>query len=538
MPAIVTDQFRILNATNFVESVENTNNSYYVFVGLANPKGTDQAIRVGFGRDTKWNDDGGTPAPVDSFSYRAHVGDTMSFGRKVSSANIRRIIRRVDWVQGQRYEIYRDDYSASNQSPLTKSNRLYDANYYVLNSDFKVYICIDNGSSGTNELGNVSQDEPTFTDLEPSKAGNSGDGFIWKYLFTISPSDIVKFDSTEYITVPNNWATSTDSQIRAVRENGDSNVNNNQIKHVYIENAGANYTTGNGFEVDILGDGTGGRARVDIVDQKISKVTVSSGGKGYSYGLIDLDKLRVGGASHSDADKAKLVPIIPPKLGHGSDIYTELGTDKVLVYARFDDSTNDFPIDTQFAQVGIVKNPTKIGTTNIFTEQTFTTLHGIKFDPTSVSGTAGVGEEITQLLTISPNNGKVATGYIASFDKDTKVLKYFRDRSLNYSSKNDQTDYAGISTIGRIYEFESSISDIKQQVGGTVVFSGKVDTTFNQSSVTPTGGKLVNLGVQFTGGLSQPEINKGSGEIVYLDNRPVIVRNSRQKEDIKIILEF
>jgi len=538
MPAIVTDQFRILNATNFVESVENTNNSYYVFVGLANPKGTDQAIRVGFGRTTKWNDEGATPAPVDSFSYRAHVGDTMSFGRKVSSANIRRIIRRVDWVQGQRYEIYRDDYSASNQSPLTKSNRLYDANYYVLNSDFKVYICIDNGSSGTNELGNVSQDEPTFTDLEPSKAGNSGDGFIWKYLFTISPSDIVKFDSTEYITVPNNWATSTDSQIRAVRENGDSNVNNNQIKHVYIENAGANYTTGNGFEVDILGDGTGGRARVDIVDQKISNVTVSSGGKGYSYGLIDLDKLRVGGANHSDADKAKLVPIIPPKLGHGSDIYTELGTDKVIVYARFDDSTNDFPIDTQFAQVGIVKNPTKIGTTNIFTEQTFTTLHGIKFDPTSVSGTAGVGEEITQLLTISPNNGDVATGYIASFDKDTKVLKYFRDRSLHYSSKNDQTDYAGISTVGRIYEFESSNSDIKQQVGATLVFSGKVDTTFNQSSVTPTGGKLVNLGVQFTGGLSQPEINKGSGEIVYLDNRPVIVRNSRQKEDIKIILEF
>ena len=34
MSAIVTDQFRILNANNFVESVENTNNSYYVFIGL------------------------------------------------------------------------------------------------------------------------------------------------------------------------------------------------------------------------------------------------------------------------------------------------------------------------------------------------------------------------------------------------------------------------------------------------------------------------------------------------------------------------
>ena len=37
MSAIITDQFRILNANNFVESVENTNNSYYVFIGLPNP---------------------------------------------------------------------------------------------------------------------------------------------------------------------------------------------------------------------------------------------------------------------------------------------------------------------------------------------------------------------------------------------------------------------------------------------------------------------------------------------------------------------
>ena len=35
MPAIVTDQFRILNANNFVESVEADQNSYYVFIGLS-----------------------------------------------------------------------------------------------------------------------------------------------------------------------------------------------------------------------------------------------------------------------------------------------------------------------------------------------------------------------------------------------------------------------------------------------------------------------------------------------------------------------
>ena len=120
MPAIVTDQFRILNANNFVESVENTNNSYYVFIGLSNPTGAPTL--AGFGRTSDW--DSNTPAPTDSFSYRAHSGDTMMFGKKISSGNIRRIIRRLDWTTGSRYEIYRDDYSAKNQSPLTQANRL------------------------------------------------------------------------------------------------------------------------------------------------------------------------------------------------------------------------------------------------------------------------------------------------------------------------------------------------------------------------------------------------------------------------------
>jgi len=529
MSAIVTDQFRILNANNFVESVENTNNSYYVFVGLANPTGAGSL--VGYGRSSGWNST--TPPPTDSFSYRSHSGDTMMFGKKVSSANIRRIIRRVDWTSGSRYEIYRDDYSASNPSPLTAANRLYDANYYVLNSDFKVYVCIDNGSTGTNPLGNVSQDEPTFTDLEPSKAGNSGDGYVWKYLFTVSPSDIIKFDSTEFITVPNNWSTSTDSQIRAVRENGDSSVNENQIKHVYIEKSGNGYANGLSQEVDIIGDGEGAKARVDVVNGSITDVTVSAGGKGYSYALVDLGTLN---SNVSATNRAKLIPIIPPKLGHGHDVYTELGTDRVIVYARFDDSTKDFPIDTKFAQVGIVKNPTKVGTSVTFTDNTYSSLKAVKFS--TVSGTPQVGEEIRQVLATPPNNGKVASGFVASYDVETKVLKYFKDRSLQFNRTTyDHTDYTGISTSGRSYDIETGTSANNIE-GVSSTFNGSISINFSGITTNPTGSKLINLGTNFVSGLSESEINKGSGEIVYLDNRPLIVRNSRQKEDIKIILEF
>ena len=66
------------------------------------------------------------------------------------------------------------------------------------------------------------------------------------------------------------------------------------------------------------------------------------------------------------------------------DVYSELGTDKVIIYARFDDSTKDFPIDTKFAQVGIVKNPTKVGTSIVYTDTTFSSLQAFKFSTISI----------------------------------------------------------------------------------------------------------------------------------------------------------
>ena len=72
MSAIVTDQFRILNASNFVDSVESTSNSYYITVGLPNP------TNVGFGRTVAWNTN--PPAPIDSVAYNNHAGDLVLYG--------------------------------------------------------------------------------------------------------------------------------------------------------------------------------------------------------------------------------------------------------------------------------------------------------------------------------------------------------------------------------------------------------------------------------------------------------------------------
>lgn len=522
--AIVTDQFRILNSQNFIDSISNDADKYYVFVGLANPTSPS----AGFGRTSTWNEN--PPSPIDNFSYQNNVRDNILFGKKVSAANVRRIIRKIDWISGRTYEMYRQDYSISNLSPVTQSTRLYDANYYVVNSDYRVYICIDNGSSVDNPSGNPSIDEPTFTTLEPSRAGESGDGYLWKYLYTISPSDIIKFDSTEYIPVPNNWSTSDNADIRDVRETGNSDVNNNQIKKIYIKNRGANYQTpSGGGRCNILGDGEGAEAIIEVNSLgEITSATVASGGKGYTYGIVDLDSFNglvgAGGGSY-----AELMPIIPPSKGHGFDIYKELGADRILIYVRFDDSTKDFPLDTKFAQIGIIKNPSEFDSDSILNLNQFSGLYALKLVEDELSVT--VGQEITQTYVNSNGETVKAKGYVASYDSETKVLKYLRDRTLYYNDTSTSKDYAGISSESRVVDFVSSSIYPISPIGATI------DTSFTGSSVI-LNSKTIDLGTEFQSGISFPEINKKTGEIIYLDNRPLISRNSRQKEDIKVILEF
>ena len=540
MPAIVTDQFRIFNANNFVNSVLTGDDSYYVFLGLVNPFGKIPFSNtiVGFGRTSNWQTE--TPAPIDNLQYLNHYRDTMLFGKKVNSANIRRVVKRHNWISNTRYDMYRHDYQTIvNPAPNSDTGNLFDSNFYVVNSDFKVYICIDNGSSGTNIKGNVSIDEPTFTDLEVTAAGTSGDGYLWKYLFTASPSDIIKFDSTEFIVLPNDWETSTDSQIQNVRDAGDSDVNFNQIKKVYIENAGSGvspvYQTGT-YEVDILGDGSGGKVQI-VVDTtgKISSAKVSSGGSGYTFGVVNLGTVQINPTGSLSADNAaKLIPIIPPSKGHGHNIYKELGSDKVLIYARFDDSTKDFPTDTKFSQIGIIKNPTQISSGSTFTLNQFSSLSSLKLSSDIGITQSLVGVGITQTTT----NGDIARGYIASYDKETKVLKYFQDRSLHFVNGVDQTDNTSISKQSKVVPFESSTKAIVSD--GTdpdLQFTKSIDPNFS-GITTVVNNKIINLGVNFTDGISQEEINKKTGDIIYVDNRELVERNSRQKEDVKIILEF
>ena len=62
--------------------------------------------------------------------------------------------------------------------------------------------------------------------------------------------------------------------------------------------------------------------------------------------------------------------------------------------------------------------------------------------------------------------------------------------------------------------------------------------TFTPSSDSETITLANNNTLSTTSGYANPELQPDSGNIVYLENRKPIQRDSDQTEDIKLIIEF
>ena len=517
MAAIITDQIRILNAGNFIAGVSNASNSYYSFIGLPNPADYQ----------TDWDSD--PPAPKDNFDQENDYWDTMIALKKINTADARQVIPKLTWSSGTTYDMYRHDYSRSNTAPVSGATNLYSANFVVLNSDFRVYACLQNGTDPDNTEGRPSLDEPTFTDLEPRSAGTSGDGYIWKYLYTIKPSEVVRFESTDFMPVPTDWLTSAENA--AVRDN----AVDGGIKIVTITNKGVGLGTANSVytSVPIKGDGTGAECTI-VIDgnQQVSSITVSNQGSGYTYGNVDL----IAGGVPTGTTRPSFDVIIPPQGGHGADIYRELGAFNVLLYSRIEnDSTNpDFITGNQIARVGVVENPQQFGSTTILSADKASALSALKLVGTGYSTATFSGDSY---FTQTVSTGTTAVGRVVSYDQNTGVLKFWQDRSL-----------AGFNTVGTAqtqptYGFDLTEFSSSPGTGGSLVISPttgqdlSIDTTFS-GITTVINNRTYYLGQTFTSGIANPEVKAHSGSIIYVDNRPSITRSSNQKEDIKVILQF
>ena len=503
--ALVTDKFRIYAAESFRDTLL-TQNKVFMFVGRAKTWGSTDVPPAG--------------EPIDSFEYQTEsYADSVAF-KRVDISDTALVVPRVDWVDptqttggvGRTYSMYKPDY-APTKTTANGATRLYDSNFYVMNSDFNVYKCLYNGQSPEFPRGRPSLVEPTGTSTTIIETGDSPGvySYRWKYMYTIDADNILKFVTSEFIPVLTNTLVQSAAGAGA-------------IDSVVVENAGTGYNNKEYTDVPIRGDwsingGNEAKCTVKITSGSVESVTITTAGSGYTFGTIDVALIpNVGSGTGASLDV-----VIPPSGGHGKNVVRELGAYRLMFTSKLETSSAfvDFPNDLTYRRVGLVLNPYDYNTSTICSQNTRSAVKAMIFPQAGTgtpSGNFAPGETITQAST----NAK---GFVVSYDSTTKVLKYYQN-----------------SVDGTVNGNVIAFSGANQITSSQNAYTATPDATIGTSSVPVTqitiGVSVYELGLSFDAGYANEEIELNSGEMLYIDNRIPITRSADQNEELKVVIEF
>ena len=485
MAAIITNKFRINNALQFYESFsEATATTYYLFIGRAHAWASDADVQ---GNTITEGTDASPPTPNDDISSEFYNWDDMLGAKIIASTDVSYCIPRRNWTTGTTYDHYEHDISSSNTANSGATN-LFDSTFVVMNSAYAVYKCIENDSN-------------TASTVEPTSTSNSivttGDGYKWKYMYSLTSAETLNFMSTDFIHV------STDSTVTAAAVDG-------ALDTIEVVAGGSSYSLSTGSTITaipIRGDGSSGVCSVTISAGAIASAAVTTAGTGYTYAYITNADIIAGTNAGGAGSGANLNVFIPPKGGHGKNAITELGGFYVMINKSLTgaEGTSDIGVGNDFRRIGLIRDPYNYGTTTVASATTRRQIHAAVFS--SVSGTFTADEEINQAST-------GAVGKVIEYDSTNKILYWYQTRfpDVGTDSNGNLTAFSGANAItGQ---------------------SSSAAATPNTSDSTTTNA------VVFASGYSTPELAFDSGDIIYVEERSPITRASDQTENIKLIIEF
>lgn len=481
--AIVTSKFRVSAASGFASTFA-TDNIYMV---LGRPQSWDNALSTNFSAQGSGTvSDSNPPNPIDNWTNEYAMWRDAMAGVKLNYSDVKLATVRHNWQYGTRYDMYRHNINGTDASETGKFD-LSDTNMIVyVTSTGNVYKCLFNAKNATYTTGLVSTVMPNSTGAAPF---TTVDGYIWKYLYTITASD-ADFVTANYIPVP------TTSSV--------SNVNG--IDVVYMTSGGVGYTGTPG--VVIYGDGSGAVATATLSGTSITKVTVTNAGSGYTWAKVAF----TGGGTPTTANA---IAVIAPTGGHGSNLINECMAHNVMIAGTVSGYFNsDFPVNQDFRTVAIVKNPltynSSVGyfvTSNVGTLYTTNTGRILR----TLTMTSGATTAPANDLTIA-GSASNAQGIFVFQSSGTVQLQYIQPINS---------------------DVPSNISDLRIDTAGT-----KQLYQFTTSDlITATGySQAVNSSTGITGQL--PEIHPYTGSLLYLDYRQPVTRSAGQNEKINIVVNF
>jgi hypothetical protein len=162
------------------------------------------------------------PPAISSSYYNINydLADDIMSMKKIQSSDATHAVPRINWENNTLYDEWDDKYT----------NGLATLRFYALTDDFNVYKCIDNNRGANSTV----KPSTTSTSIE-----TTADGYRWKYLYTISAGERLKFLTLDYIPVKT--LTANDGSAQWTVQQNARNSGNGSIHHVKIIANGAGY---------------------------------------------------------------------------------------------------------------------------------------------------------------------------------------------------------------------------------------------------------------------------------------------------------
>lgn len=442
MPAIITDILKKDILAELKADFDSAASEYY----------------VGLGRSELWDDSDNVVTPTQSDRTINLFRHSLQGIKKISDVSY--VIPRYNWSSGSIYTAYDDNVAG------------YPTNaYYVRTAANQVYICLQQGRNAQGQAV-PSTVEPTSISTAPVTLG---DGYTWKYLYTIGAVPASRFLTANYMPVQ--LIDSAENPNQTLQKSIQDAAIPGQISGIAVTSGGTGYSAGSPPTVTIVGDGDSAQATATVSGGAVVKIEMTNRGSGYTYANVKFSS----GAASARA-------ILAPSAGFGADPRIDLRSSALMFNGRPDGTENGaLLVDQDFRQVGLIRNPKILATDSDFIGNAASTLNYLSFQ-------GGATAFTNDTFIVGGTSG--AKAYVTSTDSAAGVYYH-------------QTETTGFGTFQ----------------------SGEALTAQNASGATVTGSATLDSDIPAT-------INRYSGEVLYIDNRSAVVRSTGELQDIKIVVQL
>jgi len=477
----------------------------------------------------------------DTIRDEKSVWNNMIGGKKITGNDVEHVVPRINWTANTKYKQYDD--RTYYESLLTANTSLNTKPMYVITTARNVYMCLSNNTSANSTI------EPTGDYSTSNGVIDTADGYRWKYLYNIKPSN--KFITEDWIPAPT-------SNIQLDYTVNSLGIVDGELTTIIVTNGGSGYkhsnvnvvsfisgtnilqisnttivlnefnipSLSNLTNMSVSGQGIRPATFISSVNVASGLLTLSTETNGTGGNTVPLSltsrvaiqgdgtraegrvflnasgnvaniKVTTVGIGYSFANAivygsgtgANTRVILAPKYGFAYNSAKQLGAKNIMVSVRVGeiDSTEGGLIsaNTNFRQYGILRDPHKYGQTSVISSSN---ANAAISQTTNLNLVAGANYQQNEFVYQGALSNPSAYGYIVEEDIGQGVVKLSGVRG---------TMVTGLNLLGANSLVQRTVVSVKN-----------------------------------------PEFQPFSGDLLHVENVTAIDREDGQAEDIKFVLKF